>query len=172
MTASGWAVSPASCSGIGAVFGNLGSRDHLSVWRGFIDSCRSSLAEVLDRLPDPRHGGRSIFEFTHRRFTWQAVPDFDQSGRWPVGSQLRQRCFIAKMFGIRNGFGFLRRAVNGDVVGFVFNREVLHFQSPGAVITAVITHITPVGNECKRIVKDSDETSASVGRMVVIGSKW
>jgi hypothetical protein len=42
--------------------------------------------------------------------------------------------------------------VDRDVVRFVFNREVLHFQSPGAVITAITTFITSPGNTVKRIL--------------------
>jgi len=41
--------------------------------------------------------------------------------------------------------------MDNDVVGFVFNREVLDFQSPGAVITAIRTLITRVGTQATEL---------------------
>jgi hypothetical protein len=56
-----------------------------------------------------------------------------------IGSQLRQRDFAREAFGVGDGFGFFRRGVDGDVVRFVFDREVFHFQSPGAAVAAIST---------------------------------
>ena len=80
------------------------------------------LTEALDCFPDPRDGSAAIFKLADRRFARQAVPDVYQPGCGPAGSQLCQRGFVAEAFRIGDGFGLLRRAVKGDVVGFDFNR--------------------------------------------------
>jgi hypothetical protein len=109
---------------------------------------------ALDRFPDPRYGGRAIFELPHRRFARQAIVDFYEPGCGPVCCEFGQRGFVAESFGVGDGFGFLRRAVNGDVVRLVFNRKVLHFQSPGAASAAISTLITSSGKTVKRIVQE------------------
>jgi hypothetical protein len=115
MTASGWTVSLAFWSGTEAVSGSSPTGNGAGFFGG-----GGNLAKALDRFPNPRYGGGAILELLDWGFTRQAVPDFDQPGRGPVGSQLRQRGLVAESFGIWNGIGVLYRGVSGYVVGFVF----------------------------------------------------
>jgi hypothetical protein len=122
--------------------------------RRFVDGSRWSPAQALDRFPDPRYGGRAVLELPGRGFAGQTVPDFDRAGSGSVGRQLRQLGFAAEAFGIGDGFGRFRRVVNGDVVGFVFNRKRLHRCGPFAAETAVTTFIAGVAGRSKRILRE------------------
>jgi hypothetical protein len=120
------------------------------------------LAKALDCLPDSRYGGSAILELLDLRFAGRAIPDFDQPGRGPVGRQLRQRSFVAESFRVRDRFGFLCQAVDGDVVRFVFNRKVLHFRSPGAASAAISTFIALAAPTSKRIMHCFQEIMGEV----------
>jgi hypothetical protein len=137
----------------GIRLGIPGNRNLFRNWRGFIDGSLLSHVEALDRLPDPGYGSGPVLELLYRGHTRHAVPDVDQSSGRPFRSPLRQRGFVAEPFRVGDIVGFLRRSVDSDVVRLVFNREVLHLQSPGAAITALTTFITPVENTSKQIVR-------------------
>jgi hypothetical protein len=135
-----------------------------------IGRLRQRPAQALNGLPDSTGSRLPIRELLDRTDTGQAVVGFDQPGCGPIGGELRQAGFVAEAFRIRHGFGFLHCRVGHDVVGFVFDRVDDHRKRPFAVVTAVITSITPVEDTSKVILLSSAQVvklgvQASPGRL-------
>ena len=114
----------------------------------------SSWRKALDRFPDALHRRVAILELLHPFRSGQAVPDFNQPGSRPLRGKLRQPGLIAELFRVRDRSSFLGRGVNGDVVGFSFDRKDFHVLVSFSAAPAAITFITLVRNTSKRILQE------------------
>jgi hypothetical protein len=70
---------------------------------------KSATRKTLNRFPDPVHGGFAVRELLDWGCTGQAIPDVNQSGNRPVGSQLRKLGLVAEAFRVGNCFGGVLR---------------------------------------------------------------
>jgi hypothetical protein len=147
MTPSGGAVSPACCSGTETVSGSspTGAVSGSSaagaawprLWIGF-QIRDTAVARSLNFFNWVSPG--RLFQISTSRAAGRLAASFASAASLPNLSEFRKR------------LGVLYRAVDSDVVRFVFNRKVLHFQSLGAVITAITTFIDQVRGTSKQNV--------------------